>query len=149
MGFEQLAGLREQLRAQAQPKPQEAARPAAVRREPVDPTVEAIRRLQRHFPLAFPKSPAAKVPLKEGIFDDLAQRLDLLRLTNDELRQAVSTWCRGSRYWVCMLSGAQRVGLQGEPAGSVTADQARFARTCLARWKVERRNAKPAAAESA
>src|SRR5690606_40649365 len=35
-----------------------------------DPAVEAIWRLQKRFPLAFPVSPAPKVPLKEGILQD-------------------------------------------------------------------------------
>ncbi|WP_410170687.1 ProQ/FINO family protein [Cupriavidus nantongensis] len=33
--------------------------------------VHTVARLQRRFPLAFPKNPAPKVPLKIGIFDDL------------------------------------------------------------------------------
>ncbi|MFY3552326.1 hypothetical protein [Achromobacter insolitus] len=75
MGFEKLADLREQLRAQAQkavpvqpkaagrtkkrePVQQKAAARPQQKREPVDPAVEAIWRLQKHFPQAFPKNPA-------------------------------------------------------------------------------------------
>ena len=81
MGFEQLAELRDRLRAekvqvktdsakQAIRKPSEQAKP----REQ-DPAVEAIWRLQKHFPLAFPVNPAPKVPLKEGILKDAEQHL--------------------------------------------------------------------------
>ena len=59
MGFEQLAELRDRLRAQAaQAKPAQTKSSAgrAKKREAVEPGVEAIWRLQRHFPLAFPKA---------------------------------------------------------------------------------------------
>ena len=160
MGFEKLADLREQLRAQAQkavpvqPKAagrtkkrepdqaKAAARPqqkresdqakAAARpqqkREPVDPVVEAIWRLQKHFPQAFPKNPAPKLPLKQGILADAAQHLEKLGMTEEQLKQAIATWCKGSRYWSSMVADATRVDLQGQPAGTVTAEQAAYAR---------------------
>ncbi|WP_419342429.1 ProQ/FinO family protein [Achromobacter sp. PD1] len=160
MGFEKLADLREQLRAQAQkavpvqPKaagrtkkrepdqtkatarPQQkresaqakaAARPQQ-KREPVDPVVEAIWRLQKHFPQAFPKNPAPKLPLKQGILADAAQHLEKLGMTEEQLKQAIATWCKGSRYWSSMVADATRVDLQGQPAGTVTAEQAAYAR---------------------
>jgi ProP effector len=39
--------------------------------KPVDPAVHAIARLQQRFPLAFPKTPAPKVRVNIGIFEDL------------------------------------------------------------------------------
>lgn len=59
MGFEQLAELRDRLRAERQPE--EADRAKDLKRKPSpqakpripDPAVEAIRPLQKHFPLAF------------------------------------------------------------------------------------------------
>ena len=47
------------------------ARPAAKQQNPVDPVVHTIGKLQKRFPLAFPKNPAPKVALKIGILDDL------------------------------------------------------------------------------
>ena len=41
-----------------------------------------------------------------------------------ELREAMSTWCRGNRYWSCLVEDAVRVDLQGNEAGRVTHDDA-------------------------
>lgn len=95
---------------------------------PVDPVVRVIGKLQKRFPAAFPKNPAPKVPLKVGILADLIAQASDLQLTEAEIREAVSTWCRGSRYWACLTDGAARVDLAGEPAGVVTARDAAFAR---------------------
>ncbi|MEN5063695.1 ProQ/FinO family protein [Achromobacter aegrifaciens] len=182
MGFEKLADLREQLRAQAQkavpvqPKaagrtkkrepdqakatarPQQkresgqakAAARAQQKREPVDPAVEAIWRLQKHFPQAFPKNPAPKLPLKQGILADAAQHLEKLGMTEEQLKQAIATWCKGSRYWSSMVADATRVDLQGQPAGTVTAEQAAYARRQASRRPAGKaRPAKKAAAPAA
>lgn len=114
--------------AQAKPARAKAATPRAKKQEPVDPLVESIWRLQKHFPQTFPKKPASKVPLKLGILKDAAEHLDVLGLTQEQLQQAIASWCQGSRYWACMVENAPRVDLQGEVAGSVTADQAAHAR---------------------
>ncbi|MBR8298450.1 ProQ/FinO family protein [Burkholderia cenocepacia] len=162
MGFEQLAELRAQLAAKAkqernakrpaaptdagakpksgdQPsrgakpgagaKTQHRAKPAA----PVDPVIVAIGKLQRKFPRAFPKNPAPKVPLKVGIWDDLAREAQAVGLNEAELREAMSTWCRGNRYWSCLVEDAVRVDLQGNEAGRVTHDDAARARRLKAR----------------
>ena len=108
MGFEQLAELRDRLRAEkTQVKPESTKQP---KRKPSpqtklreqDPAVEAIWLLQKHFPLAFPVSPAPKVPLKEGILKDAEQHLELLGITSEQLKLGIATWCRGSRYWASM-----------------------------------------------
>ncbi|WLE62617.1 ProQ activator of osmoprotectant transporter prop [Burkholderia plantarii] len=107
-------------------KPQQhARRPApAADAKPVNPTVLAIGKLQRRFPVAFPKSPAPKVPLKIGIFKDLVAHTAELGLDEAQLRDAIKEWCRGSRYWACLVDGAARVDLTGAEAGTVTAQQA-------------------------
>lgn len=73
-----------------------------------DPTMEAIWPLQKHFQLAFAVNPAPKVPLKEGIFNDAEQHLELLGLTTEQLKLGMSTWCRGARYWSSMVENAPR-----------------------------------------
>ncbi|MCY1337091.1 RNA chaperone ProQ [compost metagenome] len=168
MGFEQLAELRDRLRAQAEqsrpakpeskPKPKRAEGPKQ-RREPVSPEVEIIWRLQKHFPLAFPRNPAPKVPLKQGIFDDAQQHLDALGVTAEQLKQAIGAWCQGGRYWACLVENAERVDLQGQPAGQVTAAQAVYAKKLASRRarergqerraKLPRPDASPAPAEAA
>jgi ProP effector len=99
------------------------ARPAADAK-PVDPVVKSIGRLQKRFPVAFPKNPAPKLPLKVGIFEDLVVHAKELSLSEAELRDAIKTWCRGSRYWKCLVEGAARVDLTGAAAGQVSAQEA-------------------------
>jgi ProP effector len=134
MGFEQLAELRDRLRAEKAPSQAEST-PRPKRKPPVDPkprekdpAVDAIWSLQKHFPLAFPVNPAPKVPLKEGILKDVEPHLPMLGLTPEQLKLGISTWCRGTRYWASMVENAPRLDLNGQPAGVVTAAQARYAK---------------------
>jgi ProP effector len=134
MGFEQLAELRDRLRAEKQQVKTESTKQR--KREPAlqtkareqDPAVEAIWRLQKHFPLAFPVNPAPKVPLKEGILKDAEQHLGLLGISREQLKLGIATWCRGSRYWASMIENAPRLDLSGQAVGSVTAAQALHAK---------------------
>jgi ProP effector len=137
MGFEQLAALKDQLAKQAERERVEKASrvrraaPAANKSKPVkpvDPVVLAIAKLQKRFPLAFPRKPAPKVPLKIGIFEDLVKHGQELGLSESELRDAISTWCRGTRYWTCLVEGAARVDLAGAAAGQVQPRDASRAR---------------------
>ncbi|MDE2286869.1 MAG: prop effector [Burkholderiales bacterium] len=155
MGFEQLAELKKQLAKEAREakeksrqganpaakpaRPAHPARPsrpaqpkangqAAAKSEPVDPVVRVIGKLQKRFPVAFPKNPAPKVALKIGILTDLLAHAEELALSEAELREALGTWCRGSRYWACLTDGAARVDLAGAPAGQVSERDAAFAR---------------------
>lgn len=115
-------------------KAQHRAKPASAKPSaPVDPVIVAIGKLQRKFPCAFPKNPAPKVPLKVGIWDDLAREAQAVGLNEAELREAMSTWCRGNRYWSCLVEDAVRVDLQGNEAGRVTHDDAARARRLKAR----------------
>lgn len=107
----------------AAPAAESGAKPA-VEAKPVDPVVKSIGRLQKRFPIAFPKNPAPKLPLKVGIFEDLVAHAKDLSLSEAELRDAIKTWCRGSRYWKSLVEGAARVDLTGAEAGKVTAQEA-------------------------
>lgn len=147
MGFEQLAELRDRLRAEKtqvktddkKPRKPKPSRNSSPREQ--DPAVEAIRRLQKHFPLVFPVNPAPKVPLKEGILKDAEQHLELLGLTAEQLKLGLATWCRGTRYWTSMTENAPRLDLHGQPAGSVTAAQALHAKQQARRQRMEARRA--------
>ncbi|AYG44341.1 ProQ activator of osmoprotectant transporter prop [Pseudomonas sp. Leaf58] len=164
MGFEQLAELRDRLRADKEqakaknPAPAKRRSPPQAKAREQDPAVAAIWPLQKHFPLAFPVNPAPKVPLKEGIFKDAEQHLELLGLTREQLKLGISTWCRGARYWASMVENAPRLDLSGQASGSVTAAQALHAKQQASRQRgQDRRNrakakapvAAPAAADSA
>jgi ProP effector len=147
MGFEQLAELRDRLRAEKEPQKAERAKhpkrksPPQAKPRNQDPAVEAIWPLQKHFPLAFPVNPAPKVPLKEGILKDAEQHLELLGLTSEQLKLGISTWCQGSRYWKSMVENAPRFDLDGQPVGIVTASQALHAKRQASRQLVQdRRN---------
>jgi ProP effector len=147
MGFEQLAGLRDRLRAENERvkadnplHPKQVLSPKTKPRV-LDPAVEAIRSLQRSFPLAFPVNPAPKVPLKEGILKDAEQRLELLGVTREALKLGIATWCRGARYWTSMVENAPRLDLDGQPVGTVTASQALHAKQQASRQRnQDRRN---------
>ncbi|UVE16163.1 ProQ/FinO family protein [Pseudomonas sp. LS44] len=129
MGFEQLAELRDRLRAENEQVKTDSTKPrkrkSSLQAKPreQDPAVEAIWRLQKHFPLAFPVNPAPKVPLKEGIFKDAEQHLELLGISSEQLKLGIATWCRGSRYWASMTENAPRLDLSGQAVGAVTAAQ--------------------------
>ena len=158
MGFEQLAELRDRLRAEKQQvKADSAQQPKQPKRKPSpqakpreqDPAVAAIWPLQKHFPLAFPVNPAPKVPLKEGIFKDAEQHLELLGLTREQLKLGISTWCRGARYWASLVEDAPRLDLNGQAAGTVTAAQALHAKQQASRHRSqERRNRAKAKAQA-
>lgn len=151
MGFEQLAELRDRLRAEKAPV--KTDKTVSPRRKPSppgkprkqDPAVEAIWALQKHFPLAFPVNPAPKAPLKEGILKDAEQHLEILGLTLEQLKLGISTWCQGTRYWKSMVENASRLDLNGQPVGIVTASQAIHAKRQASRQRgQDRRNrAKP------
>jgi ProP effector len=92
MGFEQLVALKAQLNQGAKGKtlasrstssPVDATRdikhPPKPRRTSADAAARGVTTLQRHFPRAFPRSPAPKVPLNVGILKDVLRerrRLD-------------------------------------------------------------------------
>lgn len=121
-------------------RPKRTPSPQAKPREQ-DPGVEAIWRLQKHFPLAFPVNPAPKVPLKEGILKDAEQHLERLGITSEQLKLGIATWCRGVRYWASMVENAPRLDLNGQVAGVVTPAQALHAKQQASRQRSQdRRN---------
>jgi ProP effector len=70
-------------------------------------------------------------PLKIGIEDDLALR----GTSRGVIQRGLDRYCSNSRYRVALQEGAARVGLAGQPAGVVTADEAADARQQLAEEK--------------
>lgn len=115
---------------------------------PRDPLLVAIGRLQHAFPKAFPKKPAPRVALKLGIVEDLYAHTAKLRLSEDEIKAAIATWCSVGRYWAALSKDAVRVDLNGEPAGTVTAAEAGHA-SFLARQQRKKAQAAAKAATPA
>jgi ProP effector len=139
MGFEQLAALKAQLNQAAKHETvasrsmssplavtREIKKPAKRPRTSADAAARAVTTLQRHFPHAFPRSPASKVPLKVGILNDLLARTASLGLSERDARNGVKLWCRGQRYWTCLVEGSARVDLAGAVAGVVSAAEAEY-----------------------
>ncbi|WP_074173651.1 ProQ/FinO family protein [Caballeronia calidae] len=86
----------------------------------------AVTTLQRHFPHAFPRSPASKVPLKVGILKDVLARAASLGLSDRDARNGVKLWCLGQRYWTCLVEGSARVNLTGAITGVVSTAEAEY-----------------------
>ncbi|MGY6274860.1 ProQ/FinO family protein [Methylomonas sp. MgM2] len=128
MDLKQLASLKEELARQAASKNKAQDRKLdadnPVKTPPVDPVLRTIGLLQKRFPLAFPKKPHPKVPLKIGIHKELINQAESLGITAKEIRAALRKWCKGKRYSECMMAGAARVDLQGKEAGHVTKEEA-------------------------
>lgn len=120
MGFEQLADLKKQLASENTPEKQVAKQSTKAKKlSPVDPVVLVIGKLQKLFPKTFPKNPAPKVPLKIGILEDLQARSEEIRISHDDLKLAIKTWCKSSRYWQSCKEGASRINLDGNFDGVV------------------------------
>ncbi len=135
MPFSELAAYRDHLAQQAAAEKVEQQKiklaQQAKKPNPVDPVVLIIGRLQKQFPIAFPKNPAPKIPLKLGIHKDLFELSESLGISNMELREAVKAWCIGNRYWSCLVEGAVRFDLEGNAAGLVTKIEADIAASRL------------------
>lgn len=88
------------------------------------------RALAVAFPACFnqPKSKAPKRPLKIGITSDLIARgvtgEDGQPLSRKRIERAVRDYCLGTKYDAALISGAIRIDLDGNPAGTVSASHA-------------------------
>jgi ProP effector len=58
-----------------------------------------------------------------------------LGIEENELRAAIKTWCRGQRYWDCLVEDAMRVDLDGNAVGIVTKEEAQKTRMLKAKAK--------------
>ncbi|MGT2453630.1 ProQ/FINO family protein [Cupriavidus basilensis] len=68
-----------------------------------------------------------------GIFEDLLPHAQERALTEAELREAIKTWCRGARYWACLIEGGSRMDLAGQEVGQVRPEDAKRAQQLQAR----------------
>ena len=92
---------------------------------------------QEQFPVAFPKKPAPKVPLKIGI----GQPYDMLFLasysvgaTQSDIQNALHLWCRGRRYWQSFKVNKYRYSVLGHIEQLITEKDVSFARFKLRTW---------------
>ncbi|MDR5733910.1 ProQ/FINO family protein [Caballeronia sp. LZ025] len=157
MGFEQLAALKAQMNRGESSKTvassstsspltvtRENKKPLKPPRTSADAAARAVTTLQRHFPHAFPRSPAPEVPQGVGILKDVLARAPTLGLSERNAWNGVKLWCRGQRYWTCLVEGSVRVDLCRRNTGVVSAAEAEYGTTQekarLARWQEQIEN---------
>src|SRR5262245_30911805 len=91
-------------------------------------SAKAGKLIAEKFPAAFSQAPPR--PLKIGLAADLlAHGID-----RQAVREGLRWYCGSHRYLVALQEGTVRIGLDGEPAGVVTADEAAHAQQRLAEW---------------
>jgi ProP effector len=89
-----------------------------------------IRDLAAHWPQCFAVNATQRRPLKIGIAEEV-RAMGLF--TDAEVSEALTFYAHNTGYLKALVAGAVRIGLDGEPAGTVTADQEAFAQRELAR----------------
>jgi len=114
-GFEQLAALKAQLNQGANGK-KVASRLTS--RQWTSCGKSSSHRSLRERLLAQPR---AQLPRCNDI-----SRAALLGLSERNVRNGVKLWCRGQRYWTCLVEGYARVDLTGAMTGVVTAVEAEY-----------------------
>ena len=98
---------------------------------------EVIAYVAECFPKCFTLEGEAK-PLKIGIFQDLAERLsDDPKVSKTQLRAALRQYTSSWRYLHGVKPGAQRVDLDGNPAGELDEEHVEHAKTTLAESKAK------------
>jgi ProP effector len=103
--------------------------------------------LAERWPKMFSLYEARRRPLKVGIHRDILAALDGGGITPDELKRALSHYCRNPGYLRNTLTGGWRIDLNGNPAGVVTRTEEAHAKMGLA--EIEKRKADRAAAKKA
>jgi ProP effector len=91
------------------------------------------------WPAAFFVEPSRRRPLKAGIDRDVLTAADGA-ITREELKIALGSYTSAKAYLRALREGELRIGLDGEPAGQVSASDARHAQ-----WVLEQRIAKESA----
>lgn len=113
---------------------------------------EVLAYLVQRFPACFSENGAAK-PLKIGIFQDLAERLqEDSVVSKTQLRQALRVYTSSWRYLEATTEGAARIDLDGNAGDLIDASQAEHAAKTLEESKAkaaEKRKAKIAEAKAA
>jgi ProP effector len=94
-----------------------------------DAAIAVLMALGEHYPNCFSRDSRQRKPLKIGIYDDIIANLPDLDLSALRVALTIYTSCWG--YLNACRPGAARVNLAGTECGSVTDDEAAFAKE---RW---------------
>jgi sRNA-binding protein len=93
--------------------------------------------LAERFPAAFFTFEGQRRPLKIGIAVDICEAVP--ELNKEHLQWALARYCMSPGYLRSLTSGAVRIGLAGDPAGTVTEEAAAKAVAMLAQVVTARR----------
>jgi sRNA-binding protein len=108
------------------PKTPDVASPTKKKRP--DATVGAvIALLAERWPATFAVHEFRRKPLKVGIFGDVVAAIDGA-VTRAELGKALGCYTANPIYMSKLRAGVARIGLDGQPAGEVTTEQADYAK---------------------
>lgn len=99
----------------------------------------ALKLLSETYPLVFDRNNVR--PLKIGIQEDLIADGQLAK---NKIKRALASYVRAPQYFRSMQEGADRIGLGGESAGKVTAEEAAHAKAKLKEFHQARREAQKA-----
>jgi ProP effector len=100
--------------------------------------VKGIELLAKAYSKCFFVNEKARVPLKVGISNDIASRFPPGKMPK-ALGLALRYYVGSPHYLKKLVLGAKRIGLDGVPAGAVTAEQEKQARMLLAGQKERRK----------
>ena len=90
--------------------------------------LELIGTLAERFPACFAVNPSYRRPLKLGIHVDILAEFGADMIAPRDLSAALCICTSSPRYLKALVAGADRVDLNGMPAGKVTAEHADVAR---------------------
>ncbi len=96
-------------------------------------TLEMQVILEERFPACFKPPGQPRLPLKVGIDQDIINLAP--DLSETDVKQAIKSYVAASEYYLASTEGGVRVDLEGNAAGVVTQDQARWAQIKLGKYK--------------
>ena len=102
-----------------------------------------VETLAALWPNAFTADPRERRPLKVGIGKDI-EAASAGALTKHEITRALAWYVNGGSYLWRLKAGAERIDLQGHPAGTVTEEEAKHAKARLKARKAKYRRQKAA-----
>src|SRR5262249_54076093 len=122
------AAARQEFHSKTTPANSQIANKSQARRAEAD---ALIVRLAERFPNTFVLYQHRRQPIKIGIHSDLIAALDDA-VSPAELSTALAIYTGATGYLLAMRTGAERLDLEGKPAGVVTRDEQQFTRERLA-----------------
>ena len=93
----------------------------------------AITLISEQYPAVFNRNNVR--PLKIGIQDDIVADG---KLSQGKIKRALASYVRSPLYYKALQTGADRIGLDGEPAGSVSEAEAEHAKGMLKKIRENR-----------